>query len=113
MLAHAAVLVRRPRDAVFRDLAVAADVLAFQAHVTVAKAAFEHEQYAFVVDPRLVPDLATRIVHIEALAGVTARSRVVLMDHATAVFARDVVRTGELAVRRVHLPFADPEIELP
>src|SRR5947209_11323338 len=113
-LSHRTVGARRERDAVGYRLAVATAARSGEHHRAVLQAAVEIEDAAAVVHPRLVPHLARSVVVVETRTLVAAGAGPVLLQHAAAVFARDVVGAGGLAGRVVgDVPAPGPKIELP
>ena len=112
MLANASIRVGRPGDAVPGDLTIGSDGLTFEHHAPAAKAAFEQKQRSRSVDPGLMPDLASGVVHVQALAAVATAGGVTLMQHATGVLARDAVHSRELSIGGADVPLAEPEVEL-
>src|SRR6185295_458746 len=111
-LANSAVGKWCPYDAVQLNFtALRTWALTFESHHAVFEAPFERERVTGVIDPRLVPHAARRVVEVDAVTTKPAGSQPVLVEGATAQNALDPIDAGDFPFLG-DVPATDPEIEL-
>jgi len=60
-----------------------------------------------------MPDLPRSVVSVQAFTAIASSGGVVFMDNTPTVLERYAIHSRKRAIRLVHLPISDPEVELP
>src|SRR5688572_28562518 len=97
-----------------RPLAVRSGDLRLEHHRWTLPSSDQMERRAGARDPHLLPLPGAPVVEVEALPPSSPLPRPLLVDHASLLFDHDPARAHRDPTGAVgHLPFADPEVELP